>query len=291
VCDDLTVVIPTLGRPILEAALVALASGTLWPEELVLVEQGNNPDVDSWVRALRQSGMQVRHQRFAERGRAAGVNRGIERTRTRFVAVTDDDCLVEADWVAAVTERLRATPEAIVTGRVEALGDTVIAAVTSRVPVVYRRRRLRFDAMSGGNMGAAVGVLHRVGPFDEDPCLATAEDCEYSYRALRAGVSIVYAPEVVVRHVGWRDEAERAAQYDRYGRSLGGFLGKYLRRGDWCIGLRTVVHALRAAKRWLRGVVTGDRELARNGRAYLAGLLPGLRAGWFSERPSPGASA
>ncbi len=144
---------------------------------------------------------------------------------------------------------------------------------------VYRRPRVKFDAMSGGNMGPSMAVIERVGPFDEDSCLATAEDGEWIYRALCAGVHLVYAPDVSVRHYGWRNATQQATQYRTYARSHGGFYGKYLRKGDWFIGLRVVIHHLRAFKRWLRGIMTGNRELVLNGEAYLAGLFPGIIAG------------
>jgi GT2 family glycosyltransferase len=281
--DDLTLVIPTLGRPILEESLQAIATGESWPARVVLVDQGSSPDVGEWVLRLQSAGLDVLHLRSSERGRAKGVNRGIEQVRTRFFAVTDDDCLAEPDWLRAMAARLRATPGAIITGRVEAEGEAeVVALMTSLTPVTYTRPRLKHDSMSGGNMGAARGVVDRIGLLDEDPALAAAEDCEYSYRALRAGIPITYAPEVVVRHVGWRDPSQRAAQYEVYGRSLAGFLGKYLRRGDAFIGLRLVIHTLRALRRWLRGALTGDQENRLNGRGYVKGLWPGLRAGWRS---------
>jgi GT2 family glycosyltransferase len=285
--DDLTLVIPTLGRPILEESLQAITMGDAWPARIVLVDQGSSADVPDWVRRLQAAGLDVLHLRSTERGRARGVNRGIEQVRTRFFAVTDDDCLAEPDWLSAMAGRLRATPGAIITGRVEAEGESeVVALMTSRTPVTYTRPRLKHDSMSGGNMGAAREVVERVGLLDEDPALAAAEDCEYSYRAVRAGIPITYAPEVVVRHVGWRDPAQRAAQYEVYGRSLAGFLGKYLRRGDAFIGLRLVIHMLRALRRWLRGLLTGDQEARLNGWGYLKGLWPGLRAGWRSGASS-----
>jgi GT2 family glycosyltransferase len=281
--DDLTLIIPTLGRPILEESLQAIATGDAWPAQVVLVDQGSSADVADWVRRLQSAGLDVLHLRSSERGRAKGVNRGIEQVRTRFFAVTDDDCLAEPDWLSAMVTRLRTTPGVIVTGRVEAEGESeVVALMTSLTSVTYTRPRLKHDSMSGGNMGAAREVVDRIGLLDEDPALAAAEDCEYSYRALRSGVPITYAPEVVVRHVGWRDPAQRAAQYEVYGRSLAAFLGKYLRRGDAFIGLRLAIHTLRALRRWLRGSLTGDQEAMLNGRGNVMGLWPGLRAGWRS---------
>jgi hypothetical protein len=67
---------------------------------------------------------------------------------------------------------------------------------------------------------------------------------------------------------------------------LGGFFGKYLRGGDGFIAMRTAIHLVRGSKRWLRGVITNNRELVLNGRAYVGGLVPGLIAGWRSGRPA-----
>ncbi len=168
----------------------------------------------------------------------------------------------------------------VVSGRVEPLGDEDnVAVVTSRVARTYRRPRLTFDLMSGGNMGTSMDVIRRVGLYDEDPRLRLAEDCEWSYRALRASVPLSYAPEVSLRHYGWRDAGERVEQYRAYARSHGGFYGKYIRRGDLFIALRASLHLLRCLKRWIAGTFTGNREDALRGKAYLLSLLPGIRNG------------
>jgi GT2 family glycosyltransferase len=155
----------------------------------------------------------------------------------------------------------------------------MIVVVISQTPAIYRKPRLKFDSLSGGNMGTSMAVIEQVGVLDEDPNLRTAEDGEWAYRALKAGVPIIYAPEVAVRHFGWRDKSERSNQYQEYARSHGGFYGKYLRKGDWFIALRAMLHYVRAFRRWMFGIVTGDQELVINGRAYLTGLLPGIVAG------------
>jgi GT2 family glycosyltransferase len=124
-----------------------------------------------------------------------------------------------------------------------------------------------------------MSVFKRVGFFDEHSSLATAEDGEWSYRALRGGAYIVYAPEAGVRHFGWRDEGTRERQYRSYARSHGGFYGKYLRKGDGFIALRALLHFGRALRRWVGGKISGDQEMALYGRAYVLGLLPGILAG------------
>ena len=284
ILEDMSVVIPTLGRSILEESLYWILNGSAWPKGLIVVDQGSNPQVAAWMAAIHDLGITADYVPSQQRGRAAAVNRGLERVQTRFVAITDDDCFVDHDWLQNMAAHLRRNPEAVVTGRVEAGTQDVIVVVTSQVASVQRRPKLTFDHMSGGNMGTSMMVLERVGLFDEDPSVRTAEDGEWSYRALRSGTSIVYAPEVAVRHFGWRDEDKRAAQYRDYAHSHGGFYGKYLRQGDWFIALRAILHHLRALRRWIRGILADDQEAALYGRAYVTGLLPGIIVGFRREQ-------
>ena len=287
ILEDITIVIPTLGRPVLETSLYWIANGSAWPGGVIVVDQSPGYEVAGWIERLQALGFAAQHVLSKQRGRAAGVNRGLELLRTRFVAITDDDCFVEADWLQNMVNCLREHPQAIVTGRVEAAGDDILFVVTSPVAAIYPRPRLKFDSMSGGNMGTSQEVIERVGLFDEDPCLRTAEDAEWSYRALRKGVPIVYAPDVHVRHLGWRDPSRRVEQYRDYARSHGGFYGKYIRKGDWFILLRVLVHHYRAARRWGRGKASGDADLATLGKAYFTGLLPGIVAGFRSDFQMP----
>jgi GT2 family glycosyltransferase len=286
--SDVTVVIPTLGRPILRRALEAFGAGTRIPAEVIVVDQGRSPDIEAMVLDFRAQGLNTKWLPSAERGRARGVNRGIEAASTTFVAITDDDCLVQPDWIERLETLLKQDADSIVTGRVEAGDETVLSTVTSAVPVVQRRPSLRFDRLSGGNMAVSKNTANRIGGLDEDPCLRTAEDAEYAYRALRAGVAIRYAPEVAVTHLGWRDDTSRAHQYDDYARSHGGFYGKYMRRGDAFIALRALLHWGRALRRWILATLTGDRERARSTRAYVLGIFPGVRAGWRSTASRSG---
>jgi GT2 family glycosyltransferase len=196
------------------------------------------------------------------------------------VAVTDDDCFVDTNWLKNMANRLAETPDSIVTGRVDPDGEEeVLAVATSKKSAIYHRPGLKFDPMSGGNMGTSMAVIDSVGLFDEDPRLNCAEDGDWAYRALKSGVPITYAPEVSVRHYGWRNTNQRIAQYKAYARSHGAFYGKWLRKGDWFIAVRVLIHYLRASRRWIRGLIARNQEQAFCGRAYVTELLPGIISG------------
>jgi len=283
VLEDISIVIPTLGRPILEQSLYWILMGNAWPGCLIVVEQGSNSDVAEWLKRVQKIGIEVKHIQSNQRGRSAGINRGLEQTDTRFVAITDDDCFVDEDWLHNMAGKLRQNPDAVVTGRVEAAGEDMVVVVTSTTPSIQRCPRLKFDSMSGGNMGTSLAVFKRVGLFQEDPVMATAEDAEWSYRALRKGVALHYEPEVVVAHFGWRNVDKREEQYRHYALSHGGFYGKYLRQGDLFILARAAGHFLRALRRWIRGWLKRDAELVMLGRAYCLNLFPGILAGLRSK--------
>jgi GT2 family glycosyltransferase len=281
ILDDITIVIPTLGRPILEESLYWIVNGSAWPGELIIVDQSSSRQVEKWTEKLKSLGISAQYVPSAQRGKAAALNRGIELSETYFLVVTDDDCFVKGDWLKKMACYLHNAPDSVVTGPAEAIGEQEsVAVVTINESITSHHPGLKFDLFCGSNMGIAKSVIKQIGLFDEDLRLIAAEDCEWAYRTLRSGVPIVYSPEIIVQHFSWRDVNQRDVRYRTYAHSMGGFYGKYLRQGDWFIALRAILHHLRALRRWVRGTITGDQEASLYGRAYVTGLLPGIIAGF-----------
>jgi GT2 family glycosyltransferase len=281
VLDDITVVIPTLGRPILQACLYYLAAANAWPGEILVVDQSASDAVAGWTEGLRARGLLATYVPSDQRGRATGINRGLERVRTRFVTITDDDCFVAADWLERMAAHLRHNPRYIVTGRVEPAGEGMeFATVRSLVPKAYYQPLLRVNnPLIGGNMGTAMANVERIGPFDEHPALMAAEDSDWGYRALRRGVPILYIPEIVVYHYSWRTAGQVADRYMVYARSHGAFYGKHLPGGDPLIFLQAARDLVRGPLRWLRGSLKRNPAMAASGKADTVALLPGILAG------------
>ena len=278
ILDDITVVIPTLGRAILEASLHHIARGSVWPAQLIVVDQGTETATLRWIEQLQAAGLAAMRIASSQRGRSAGINRGLERVTTRFVTITDDDCLADAHWLETMAVCLREYPSAIITGRVDPAGnpDVEFCVVPSRVPHVYDRPQLKAQPLIGGNMGVAMALVHRVGQFDESDCLHSAEDSDWGYRALRLGIPIRYVPDIVVQHFNWRSMAQRALRYRDYSRSQGGFYGKHLLGGDRLIWHQTARALVRGPVRWVRGLLRRDQDMIDRGQADTLELLPGI---------------
>lgn len=281
VAGDVSIVIPTLGRELLRGCLGSIADGTMWPSEVIVVDQGGTSQVVSWVDELARRGLAITHVRSNETGIAAATNRGLERVRTTFVATTHDDCRVGVEWFERLSARVRDVGDAILTGRVEPEGEgLVLTVVTRREPAVYSTPLIDRDVLFPPNMAFPIRVIERVGYLDEHPSLRLAgEDNEWAYRALRAGVPIVYDPDIVVGHLAWQDPRRLRSLHRRYARGQGSFYGKYLRRGDPFILRRTIRDLVRAPWLVLRGAATRNGELLAMGLGEVTGLLPGLVAG------------
>jgi glycosyltransferase involved in cell wall biosynthesis len=280
--DEVTVIVPTVGRSVVRGCLESIVEGDSWPAELLVVDQSQGPDVGGHMQALHRRGLIARHVPMPGRGIAAAMNRGVDEVRTRWVAVTHDDCRVASNWLRKLwnSQRNLGVP-AVVTGRVlPEEGHEVPSVITSTVPATYKRPLKNRDVLFPANMLTPLEVWQAVGPMDEDPLFIQAgEDNEWAYRVLRAGFPIVYDPAAVVIHVAWRDESALNRLAWTYARAQGAFYGKYLRRADLHLAGRAGADLLRGLWWWLKGAVRGDRTLAERGRAGSLGLMGGLVAG------------
>ena len=281
IARDITVVVPTTGGSFTEGCLDSIAAGTRWPARLIVVDQSGAGAVTAWLDKLRERGVNVLHLRTPPAGISAATNLGLAHVQTEFAAVTHDDCRVRNDWLERLGERLAKVGDAIVTGRVEPVGDGIVLTIkTDDEAATYTRPLLNGDVLFPPNMAFAVRLLDRIGRFDEHPSLATAgEDNEWAHRALRAGVPIVYDPTVAVAHLARHQVDDLPALYRRYARGHGAFYGTWLRRGDPFIARRAVRDLIRAPWLVVRGLVTRNRELVWMGRGEVTGLLPGILAG------------
>jgi len=276
--DDLTVIVPTVGRPVLEKCLQSIAGGRVLPARVIVVDQGENEAVGDWLGCLDVMGIDIFRLPSTERSPASARNRGIEHVQTTYVAAIDDDCAAEVDWLEQMEARLRQNPMSIVTGRLEPAGNGIPPTiVTSTVPRIYSRPSVRIHSpLASANMGFALRTAREIGPFDGD--VSPAEDNDWAYRALRLGIPIVYAPELVVFHYHWRTEAQLSSTYRAYGWSQGAFYGKHL-WGDWSMALRAAISLGRALRGLVMGAMRNDFAMRAEATGRLEYLLPGMIAG------------
>jgi len=227
-----SVVVPTLGRPSLIACVRSLADCRPLPAEVLVLVQGGAHELAAAAARQGPAGTRV----VADDGRGVSSNRnhGLRLAAHPVIAVTDDDCTVEPDWIAAAHALAGAHPAAVLTGRVLPVGDAarVPSCKVDTDPHDFTGE-LEPGALYPNNMVLPRDEVLALGGFDErfGPCEA-AEDGDFAYRWLRAGRTLRYEPALVVHHHDWRTDDQLAHLYRNYSRGLGALYGKHLRAGD-----------------------------------------------------------
>jgi glycosyltransferase involved in cell wall biosynthesis len=178
------------------------------PDEVVVVDDGST---DGTARELERYGDRIRVLRQPNRGYPAAINRAIREARGAFVAPCGADDIWEPHKLGWQEQAVIAHPDvdvhfghAVMFGRYEgsfprpvgvgpldgdALRRELFEACVVNMPSVLMRRDL----------------FARLGPFIEkfpdDPSRTfTADDYEYWFRCLRAGVRFYYEPRTLVRY-------------------------------------------------------------------------------------------
>jgi GT2 family glycosyltransferase len=280
VLNDLTIIIPSVGRPLLQRCLQAISSGNRLPCRIIVIDQGDNPEVAQWIQSIRDMGIEILHLLSEERSPASARNRGIEQVQTRFVVAIDDDCLPNWDWLEKMEMQLHQNPEVIVTGLVAPAGDGSPPTIAiSDVLSIIRHPSLRYHSpLTTGNMGFALNTAQRIGRFDEN--LFTAEDNDWAYRALRAGIPILYDPGVIVHHYHWRDEEQMVKTHREYALGQGAFFGKHLRQGDLSMLVRIALHLFRSVRSFIRSLIEKDQFKRNIGFPRILWFFEGIKLGF-----------
>jgi glycosyltransferase involved in cell wall biosynthesis len=242
---SISIVVPTRDRPdALNACLAALARQTLSRErfEVVVVDDGGAADLAEVVDRHRDS-LRVSLDRRPHAGPAAARNAGVEAARGELLAFTDDDCLPDPHWLAAMAAAVERSPGSIVGGRTEnaLVSNWCSEASQSVIAYMYAdglRRTGELPFVTSNNLALGHELFDRLGGFDASFPEAAAEDRDLSARCTAMGGSLVYEPAALVRHAHPLDPQSLLRQYVGYGRGAR-LLSRSRREAHSSVGTRS----------------------------------------------------
>jgi GT2 family glycosyltransferase len=250
--------------------------------EVIVVDNGSTDATSAVIRdAQARARLPLKYVCEPRPGKSASLNTALSEAKGDVVAFTDDDCVVAPDWLASMIEEFAGDPSiAGIGGRVELYDarDQPYTIRTHRCREQFSPAKL-VSLIVGCNMAFTRTALERVGEFD--PTLGPGSDCRAAedfdllYRVYKAGLRIVYVPEVLVHHNhGRRTASDVRRLYTGYGISLGAFYGKYILRGDTEVIGMACRHAVSIAVGIGRSALVRNR-LRRPNRIRVRDLVTG----------------
>jgi GT2 family glycosyltransferase len=307
-----SVVVTTCSNPVaLERCLRSILACDYPEFEVIVVENRPGSWDTAWMLAEQfPDEPRLRYLEERQPGLSRARNRGLSRAKGDIVAFTDDDVMVDPDWIRRCAEAFeRADDVACVTGLILPLElETESQLLLERFAGLgkgFRRRiyrsgdgqddnpLLRYTPGaigSGANTALRADVASRLGGFDVSLGAGTpaagGEELDLYIRLLRAGHAVAYEPGAIVWHEHPDGRPRLRRQVYRYGVGLGAMLAKQLVAGP---ERRELLRAVPAGVRYLRDPTS--RKNARKTDEYPRHLEWLERLGMLTGPPAYVASA
>lgn len=203
--DEISVVIPTLGRPSLERAVVSAAGQTWPPKEIIVVSNGQHPLDDAFVDQLTQAAAPIPLTALTLpplSGPSVSRNLGAWQTTADFVAFLDDDDEFSADYLNEMHGVISSKNPDVLYGAKVWRGEEVLVEREKRLSNVAQDQW--FDTLykqinpgfGGQNVVARRSVFFEVGGFPFD--LPSGEDRAFAMAVIHQGHEIEYVDAAVV---------------------------------------------------------------------------------------------
>jgi glycosyltransferase involved in cell wall biosynthesis len=284
---DLSVVICTYNRPkLLRLTLETLLrhSPANLPYEVIVVDNNSTPETREVVAEITRQDARVRYIRETRQGNAYARNTGVAKTRAPIIAFLDDDVTVRESWFEIIRRTLKETNADFIGGKVlprweqpppswlgvanwapiAALdyGDSSFA-ITADNPLCLLTANIALKKEVFTKHGGFSAAVQRAGDS-----IGSLEDHEFLSRLLRAGLSGLYVPEMIVDAYVGRERMTKA--YHRRWHTGHGHFYAIMNDPEWersrfhfrgvpgHLYRQTATHAFR----WFLKVVRGDSDAA-----------------------------
>jgi GT2 family glycosyltransferase len=247
-----SVVVATRDRPwSLFRCLTSLLELDYPSFEVVVVDNAPATDATRHLVTERFAGRSnVKYIQEDQPGLAAAHNRGVSESKGSLIAFTDDDVVVDRDWLLELARSIQVAGDVgCVTGMILPAELESPAQVWAedhwRFCKGFAERRFDLDEHrgtsplypytagifgSGANMAFRADVLEDIGGFDPAIGVGTAarggDDLFAFFRVVTAGYTLVYSPSAIVRHWSARDYRSLRRQAYGYGVGLAAYLTK-----------------------------------------------------------------
>lgn len=219
-----SIVVPCYGRTSQTRDLLASLARADVTCPIVVVDDASPQPLDLVVAEF--PWLNITYVRVTENGGpAAARNLGVASSDSEFVAFTDNDCVVQSQWLEHILDSIRTAPNEIagVGGRVVACGQDIFSRYYDYHKILdpwYFRGKNYY--LTTANAIFRRHALDEVGGFDVGVRVAGGEDPGLCFKLQNAGYGFGYNPDALVLH--------------QYVPSLRAFMRTFYRYGYGCAG-------------------------------------------------------
>ncbi len=245
-----------------------IPAGLLWE---VLVVDNNSTDCTPSIVAefIAQQNSPFRYLFEQRQGKAFALNTGVCEAHGKIIAMTDDDCIVDPEWISLIVKEYRSDPKLMILGGRVELYNQLDEPMTTRLSMRRVNVSLSpFEPCSPPIIGCNVAyrreIFGSVGYFDHLLGPGTkrslvAEDVDFLYRVYKRGFKIIYSPDILVYHNHGRRTDVQWVQVSRnYLHGRGAFYCKYILRADREIFKRAYWEVVGLVNETVKGVSRGE---------------------------------
>jgi len=189
-------------------------------DEIIVVDQSTDYSSAKLLYKF-YTGQKIKYIKTQTKGLSVARNIGLRNAKGDIIAYTDDDCLLTSNFFESLREEFNRHKDiAGVTGKTLPYLESNQNSKVQFLNAVKQDSEYRvFNSFvplhligNGNNMAFRREVFFKVGVFDEllgvGGPLLSAEDMDFFYRMLKAGMKILYSPRVVLYHRQHRDNIE-----------------------------------------------------------------------------------
>lgn len=221
--NTISVLIATKNRPKqLAQTLHSLEHSTILPSEIIIIDQSNNFLTKKIIKRYKKN--KIVYIKTNTNGKSRALNLGISQASGNIFAFTDDDCIIEANWISEINSFFENYSElSLLFGKTEPFLPSIsknknrtclctFNKGTNKISVTSKPGKHWEDIGYGNNMAIRASIFEKIGVFKTwlgpGSIGSNAEDAELTLRALIHNYKVGYSSSVIVFHNKWLNNIE-----------------------------------------------------------------------------------
>lgn len=198
--------------------------------EIIVVNDGSTDNTEHVIKTLKKENSNIKYFTINHSGQGAARNIGLREAKGRFIAFTDDDCVVEKNWLKKIENRFEKTDA-------DAVGGSIINPTNKYVAWAQyilnfsswfpeRKKGYVKDIPTANISYKKASIKNHL--FPEYLGMGVYEDSVYNFKLHKDGKKILFCPEMKAKHHTWDEKYELKKFFNIQKKAAIGFtLGGY----------------------------------------------------------------